>query len=37
LSKMMHIRFCIASQANGIRTAISEWVKINLKPLRETS
>ena len=35
LSKTMSIKSCIASQANGIRIAISEWGKINIEPLRE--
>lgn len=35
LSKTMNIKSCIASQANGIRIAISGWGKINIEPLRE--
>ena len=31
----MNIKSCIASQENGIRTAISGWGKINIEPLRE--
>jgi hypothetical protein len=31
----MNIKYCIASQANGIHIAILGWGEINIEPLRE--